>query len=133
MNKKSCFYPNAYQGKTEVIRWFYSRNNGCEVFFSCSKEVSDIIERESWADVSMEFTTYVECILMPFCVENTKWPKCYRYGIPYDQQVKKSDRKNCPDTGCEGSICVCEPFGQGDFTYGVADEKEIKAFFKAIK
>lgn len=129
-NKKECFYPHSFQDKSEVVRWFYSRNNGCTVFFACSKDVSETIERESWADVSYDFTVYVEQELMPFCVENTTWIRCYRYGIPYDEQVKKKDRRKCPDTGCEGTLCVCEPFGQGDFTYGMADESETLRFFK---
>jgi len=125
---KQCFYPKAFQGNAEVVRWFYSRNNGCEVFFACSKEVSEIIEAESWADVSREFTVYVEHELMPFCVENTDWEKCYRYGIEYNKKVKKKDRHNCPNTGCGGTSCHCEPFGEGDFTYGIADDDEIELF-----
>lgn len=132
MNKE-CFYPNPFQGKAKVVRWFYSRNNGCQVFFACSKKVSDTIEAHSWAEVSKEFTHYVEMELMPFCVENTDWDKCYRYGIEYNKKVKKKDQGNCPDSGCEGTTCHCEPFGEGDFTYGVADAEETERFFKAIK
>lgn len=125
---KDCFYPKPFQGINEIIRWFYSRNNGCTVFFGCSKEVSDIIEAESWAEVSYDFTVYVEHELMPFCVENTDWKKCYRYGIDYDKKVRKKDRNNCPDTGCNGTSCHCQPFGEGDFTYGITDESEIEKY-----
>ncbi len=108
---KACVYPEPYQGIAEAVRWFYSRNNHCQVFFACSQEVSDLIDADSWADVSYEFTIYVEHSLMPFCVENTDWDKCERHGIEYPK-------------GCEDYICPCKPFGEGDFTYGIAEEIE---------
>lgn len=89
--------------------------------------VSDAIEKEGWT-ISDEFIQYVEMQLMPYAVQNTEWEKCYRYGIEYTKKVKKKDRDNCPDTGCEGAICVCEPFGQGDFTYGIASETETEEY-----
>ncbi len=121
----ACIYPNPYQGKAEVVRWFYSRNNSCQVFFSCSKEVSDQISETSWADVGYDFTLFVEHELMPYCVNNTDWQKCARYGIPYNVMLsKKKSAEVGNDFGCEGRVCYCEPFGAGDFTYGIADESE---------
>ncbi len=73
----------------------------------------------SWADVSDEFTIFVEHALMPFCEENTEWETCDRYGIEYDCKVKETDQY-----GCSGTICCCKPFGEGDFTYGIAEELE---------
>lgn len=109
--RKACIYPEPYQGKSDVVRWFYSRNNHCQVFYACSQEVSDLIDADSWADVSNDFTIFVEHTLMPYCIENTDWEKCDRYGIEYPK-------------GCDGDICSCEPFGQGDFTNGIAQETE---------
>ncbi len=121
----ACIYPNPYKGKSEVVRWLYSRNNGCQVFFACSKEISDRIDEESWADVDDDFTYFVEGKLMPYCVENTDWLHCERYGIGYDKKLSKKDAESAGcDTGCEGTICHCEPFGEGDFTYGIAEEDE---------
>ena len=122
----ACIYPKPYEGKAEVVRWFYSRNNQCQVFFACSKEVSDIIEEDSWADVSYEFTVYVEHELFDYCIQNTEWGKCNRYGIEYDEKIPENElaETDYHKFGCSGTICSCEPFGEGDFTYGIAEESE---------
>lgn len=122
---KACIYPKPFKDKTEVVRWFYSRNNGCQVFFACSREVSELIDKESWADVSYEFILFVEQELMPYCVENTDWQRCAAYGIEYYKKLSKKQSSSCGrDFGCSGTTCHCEPFGEGDFTYGIADESE---------
>jgi hypothetical protein len=129
----ACIYPKPFEGKSEVVRWFYSRNNGCQVFFACSKEVSDKIEQDSWAEVSYDFTVYVEHELMPYCVQNTDWQKCARYGIEYDKKLTKKSAQSCGnDFGCEGTMCNCEPFGQGDFTYGIAEADEFELLSKEL-
>lgn len=126
----ACIYPKPYNNAGEVVRWFYSRNDGCQVFFACSKETSDKIDAESWADVDYDFTVFIEQELMPFCVENTDWKGCCRYGIEYGKKVPNkrkstSEKDNYSfDFGCHGGMCHCEPFGQGDFTYGIAEETE---------
>lgn len=126
----ACIYPRPYQGCSQVVRWFYSRNNGCQVFFACSKEISDKIDSESWADVSYEFTVYVEHELMPYCVENTDWEYCCRRAYDYNQKVPEAEKTELEQSnysflnGCQGTICHCEPFGAGDFTYGIAEARE---------
>lgn len=121
----ACIYPKPYQDIDDVVRWFYSRNNGCQVFFACSIEISNRIDEESWADISYEFSVFVESELFNFCRDNTHWGKCERYGIGYDEKLskKKAELSGC-DIGCEGTVCHCEPFGEGDFTYGIAEESE---------
>lgn len=124
---KACIYPEPYLGKSEVTCWFYSRNNGCQVFYSCPKKVADQMFDSSWADVSYEFTVFVEQELFPFCVENTKWESCHRYGIDYDKTAMVRDHKGrfkYSEKGCEGTQCHCQPFGEGDFTYGIAEDVE---------
>lgn len=126
----ACIYPEPYLGESEVVRWFYSRNNACQVFFTCSKKVSDIIDKDSWAEVNHDFTVFVEDELMDFCKNHTDWPRCCRYGIEYDKKVPKKNKDESEvdnysyDMGCEGSQCHCEPFGEGDFSYGIAEESE---------
>lgn len=126
--QKACVYPNPYQGISDVVRWFYSRNNACQIFFACSKEISDRIDEESWADINWDFTIFVEHELMPYCVENTFWHDCHKHYADYDKKAFCRDSKGHFtggfDMGCMGGICHCEPFGQGDFTYGIADENE---------
>lgn len=126
----ACIYPIPYEGISEVVRWFYSRNNACQVFFACSLEISNIIEQESWADVSYTFTIFVEYMLMPYCVEHTNYPTCCRRNYEYDKKVPNKQKDGCEignysfDFGCQGTTCHCEPFGEGDFTNGIAQITE---------
>ena len=126
----ACIYPKPFEGKADVVRWFYSRNNTCQVFYACSRKVSNKIESDSWADVSREFTLFVEHELMPYCIENTQWEKCCKYGIEYDEDVPESSKEDYErdhysyNKGCEGTQCHCEPFGEGDFTNGIAEQSE---------
>lgn len=107
-NISAGIYSEPFQGNDEVVAWFYDRNTKCQVFFACSEEVWYKALEDSWADVSDEFTAFVEQELMPFCVENTSWGGC-----------EEVEQFKCSDYGCH-----CEPFGSGDFTYGTAEERE---------
>lgn len=126
---KATLYKEPFEGKTDRVCWFYDRATHCQVFFACSNEVADLMFEESWADVSSEFTVYVEQELFPACVQNTAWNECEKFGIDYTETVMIRDQKgrfSHKEKGCEGSTCWCEPFGHGDFTYGEAEESEFK-------
>lgn len=123
----ACIYPTPFEGKAEVVRWFYSRNNACQIFYACSQIVSDKIESDNWGDVSHDFTLFVEHELMPHCVDNTDWDRCSKYGYEYNEKIPKSKRQIGEEHfefGCMGSNCHCEPFGGGDFTNGIASVNE---------
>lgn len=132
----ACIYKEPFEGKADVVRWFYSRNTGTQVFYACSQSVSDKIDEDSWADVNYKFTVFVEQELMDFCVENTEWERCCKYGIDYNNDVPESAKSESErdhpsyNKGCHGTTCHCCPFGTGDFTNGIAQESE---FLKVTK
>lgn len=123
----ACIYPTPFD-KAETIWWFYCCSSHNQVFFACSKEVSDKMDEDSWADVSDEFTVWIEHQVMPFCVENTDWQSCHRYMVEYDKKAYVRDKGRFTgdfDMGCDGTQCYCEPFGAGTgMTYGMAEEGE---------
>ena len=104
----ACIYPEPYMGKADVVIWFYCRNTRNQVFAAVSHEIAQVMFKSSWADVSYEFTVWIEHEVMPHCVQNTVWENC------------ELDIEN----GCENSSCQCETFGSGDFTYGTAESDE---------
>ncbi len=126
---KACIHPEPYQGNSEVVRWLKSLNNGCTVFYACSKAISDMIEEDGY-DIDYDLAVWIENSVMPFCRDNTEWEKCCRYGIEYDKKVpkrlmRKGEKCNYSfEMGCEGDECHCEPFGDGGWSYDIADESD---------
>lgn len=108
---KSCLYPHAYQGIAEELIWFYCRMTKCEVYVFVSEEVQEQIFEYSWADVSDDFTYFVEQELFNYCAENTEWE------LPDDyKQLSEDERDNSYEDN--------KPFGSSDFTYGIANEND---------
>jgi hypothetical protein len=112
--EKSCLYLGLNPkttGIAEELIWFYCRMTKCEVYTFVSKDVAKRMFETSWANVSDDFTYFIEQELFPFCAENTEWD------LPDDyEELSENEKDYAYDDN--------KPFGSGDFTYGLADEDD---------